>query len=125
MVEYIYLISNADLYYIGRTENLEQVKKSLVPGVIEACLETENAKTILKIIQSNYSDKRLPQSNYYRLTKEQSIECKERLEQGVEVNDFKPFFSGAKLVFSFIIIWIFLSMTIIIFGIQPIFDQFS
>jgi len=125
MAEYVYLISNADLYYIGRTEKLEQAKRSLAPGVIEACLETEHAKTILKIIQSNYSDKRLPQSNYYRLTKEQSIECKEKLEQALDVNHFKPFFSGAKLVSSFIIIWISLSMVIIKFGIQPIFDQFS
>ena len=124
MAEYVYLISNADLYYIGRTEKLEQAKKSLAPGVIEACLETENAKTILNVLQSNYSDKRLPQSNYYRLTKEQSVECKQKLEQGFEANEFKPFFSGARLIFSFILIWILLSMVIIRFGIEPIFDQF-
>ena len=125
MPEYVYLIRNQDLYNIGVTESLPNAKQILAPGVLEASLKTNDAKAILKILQNNYSDKRLPQSNYFRLTKSQFIECKQRLENGAKRDDFKPFFNGPKLILAFISAWVMISLSIIRLGIQPIFNQFN
>ena len=125
MTEYVYLIRNGDLYNIGRTENLELIKKKLAPGILEAALETKDAKPILKILQNKYSDRSLPESSYYRLTKEESMECKLKLKVGRNQNDFKPFFSGIKLFITVIIAWCSISILIIRFGIEPIFDKFN
>ena len=57
MPEFVYLIRNRDLYAIGRTKSLELIKKRLAPGVLEAALETNDAKSILNIIQNQYSDR--------------------------------------------------------------------
>ena len=125
MPEYIYLIRNGDLYNIGLTESLAKAKQLLVPGVLEASLQTNDAKAILQILQRNYSDKRLPQSNYFRLSKAQFSECKQQLQKGNSKDDFKPFFNGTKLILSFMSAWVTISLAIIHFAIQPIFNQFN
>ena len=125
MPEYIYLIRNGDLYNIGLTESLAKAKQLLAPGVVEASLQTNDAKAILQILQRNYSDKRLPQSNYFRLSKSQFNECKQQLQKGNSKDDFKPFFNGTKLILSFISAWVTISLAIIHFAIQPIFNQFN
>ncbi len=125
MKEYVYLIRNGNLYNIGKTKQLDSIKKKLSPGVIEAVLKTEDALPILKTLQSKYSGKWLPESNYFRLTKDEFIECKRQLEKGQSLNDFKPFFSGLKLFFTFIFAWTGLSFLIIRFGIDPVFDKFN
>ena len=124
MTKHIYLIRNGSLYNLGFTQNLTQTKQKLNPGILEACLETDEAETILRILERNYAEKRLPQSNYYRLSKTQYLECKRQLEKGRSVEDFKPFFSGPVLLISFVTAWISISLLIIRFGIQPIFNQF-
>ena len=125
MAEFIYLIRNEELYSIGQTESLERIKKSLSPGILEAVLETNDSKAILKILFTNYAKKRLPQTNYFRLTTEEFNECKRQLERGRSKDDFKPFFSGTNLLFTFIVAWLLISLIIIKFGIQPIFNQFN
>ena len=125
MPEYNYLIRNGDLYNIGLTESLAKAKQLLEPGVLEASLQTKDAKAILQILQSNYSEKRLPQSNYFRLNKAQFNECKQQLQKGNSKDDFKPFFNGSTLILSFISAWVIISLAIIHFVIQPIFNQFN
>ena len=125
MAEFIYLIRNAELYNIGRTDNLEQTKKNLAPGILEAVFETNESKETIRFLHKNYADARLPQSNYFRLTKEQFNECKLKMKNGRNKDDFKPFFSGFTLLFTFTIAWISLSLLIIRFAIQPIFNQFN
>ena len=125
MPEYIYLIRNGDLYNIGLTESLTNAKVLLAPGVLEASLQTNDAKVILQILQKNYSDKRLPQSNYFRLSKAQFNECKQKIQKGSSKDDFKPFFKGSKLILLFVVAWVTISIAIIHFGIQPIFNQFN
>ena len=88
MAQYIYLIRNGDLYNIGKTEQLELTKKSLAPGKVEAILQTNEATSILKILQNKYAKRVLPGSNYFRLTNEEFIECKRQLEIGQNKNDF-------------------------------------
>ena len=125
MAQYVYLIRNEDLYTLGLTNNLGETQQNLKPGVLEASLQADDAKEILNILRKNYSSERLPQSNYYRLTKYQYLECKQKLEGGKNQVDFKPIFSGPILIFTFTTIWIGLSMLIIKFGVEPIFNQFS
>ena len=125
MTEYVYLIRNGSLYNIGKTKNLELIKKKLSPGTIQAALQTDEAESILKILRNKYADKLLPDSDYFRLTEKDSNDCKRQLEEGGTQKDFKPFFSGIRLFISFIIAWTSLSLLIIKFGIQPIFDKFS
>ncbi|WP_320667546.1 GIY-YIG nuclease family protein [Prochlorococcus sp. MIT 1307] len=125
MAEYVYLVRNGELYNIGRTDNIEKTKKILEPGKLEAVLQTSDSKSILKILQKNYSEKWLPQSNYFRLSKLEAIECKRQLEEGRSKNDFKPFFSGATLLITFLTAWLGISFLIIEFAIQPIFSQFN
>ena len=50
MIEYVYMISNGDLYNIGSTDNLSLIKKQLQPGVLIASLKTEDAKEIVEIL---------------------------------------------------------------------------
>ena len=125
MSEYVYLIRNGDLYNIGKTESLTEVRQKLAPGIMEASLQTDDAKAILKILQNKYADKKIPQSNYFRLTKSQYLECKQKLEEGSTKDDFKPFFKGFNLVLTFITAWLTISILIIKFGIQPVFNQFN
>ncbi len=125
MPEYVYLVRNGDLYSIGKSPQLQQVKQSLKPGEIVAALKTTDASEILKILQSTYYEKRLPQSNYFRLSKSQAIDCKKKLEKGRNKADFKPFFSGPKLLILFISTWVGLSLAIIKFAIEPVFNQFG
>ena len=125
MTEYVYLIRNGDLYNIGKTKQLELLKKKLAPGKLEAVLQTDDAKSILKTLQNKYSDRWVPDSNYFRLTKDESIECKRKLETGRNRNDFKPFFTGGKLFLAFTASWLILSLMIIKFGIEPIFEKFN
>ncbi len=125
MAEYVYLIKNNDLYYIGRSESIEEVKKSFKPGILLSAMKSSDSKSILRILVSNYSEKRLPQSNYFRLTKSQAEECRKRLETGKSKDDFRPFFSGGTLITTLLISWISISCLIIKFGVEPIFSQFQ
>jgi len=125
MPKYVYLARNGELYNIGISQQLQQTKQSLRPGEVVAALKTDQAEEIYKILQRNYSDRRLPQSNYFRLSKSQAIDCKKQLEKGLNAADFKPFFSGIKLIIFFVLAWSSISLAIIKFGIEPIFKQFS
>ncbi len=125
MTEFIFVVRNGDLYNIGRNKSLEKVKAQLSPGTIVASLKTDDAVSILKLLQQNYSNKRIPESDYFRLNKGEFQECKRQLENGAKINDFLPFFTGSKLIITFLIAWVSISILIIKFGITPLFDQFS
>ena len=125
MAKYIFLAQNGELYYIGITENLERITKALKPAIIIEVLKSKDSEIILGTLHRNYSDSRLPESNYFRLSKSQAIECKERLKKGRGKDDFKPFFSGFKLVITILLSWLFLSFLIIKFGFEPIFNRLS
>ncbi len=125
MVEYVFLIRNGELYNIGRTNNLEMIQKKLAPGILIASLKTQESKEILRILQSEFSEQRIPQSDYFRLNKSQFLDCKKKLETSRTKDDFKPFFSGLNLALTFIAVWVAISIAIISILIRPIFDQFN
>ena len=81
MTGFVYLIRNQDLYKIGITQNLNQRMSQLKPDEIIAVLETKNFEQLEKDLHQRYSDARIPQSEYFRLTDSQleniSINAKE------------------------------------------------
>ena len=122
MSQSVYLLRNGDLYNIGVSKNIERTKQSLRPGNIVSILYTDNSKTILQTLQNRYSQKRLPNSDYFRLTKEQVDECKTILENQDNINKVKPLLSKINKIFIFFTVWIVLSLVIIKTGIDPLFS---
>ena len=80
MSGWVYLIRNgADLYKIGRTQNLEQRMKTLKPDEIISTLETENYEQLEKKLHKKYKAVRVPQTEYFRLDDSQLSDCKSQL----------------------------------------------
>ena len=85
MTGFVYLIRNQDLYKIGITQNLNQRMSQLKPDEIIAVLETQNFEQLEKDLHQRYSDVRIPQSEYFRLTDSQLENCINTL-QGKDVS---------------------------------------
>ncbi len=80
MSGFVYLIRNKDLYKIGITQNLEQRMKALKPDEILSTMQAENYEDLEKQLHKKYSDVRIPQTEYFRLSFSQATECKEFLD---------------------------------------------
>ncbi len=124
MADFVYLIRNGDLHNIGCTTNLEQQKQLLKADEVVAVLKTERSEEIKSALQSRFIEARLPQSNYFRLTRQQTTECKDTLLNAGGKEDIKPFFSGLTLIFTFLLAWIAISAIIIKFALEPILNRF-
>ena len=125
MTGIVFLFRHSDLYNIGCTDNLDRSRNLLRPTEVVAALKTSNSKELLRNLQDNYSDVRLPGSDYFRLTKTQANECERKLE-GIEGSiSFRPFFSGYKLVLAFVLAWTGISILIIKSIVDPIFIRLS
>ena len=81
---WVYLIKNGDLYKIGITENIDQRMKQLKPDKIISTLETYDFEAIEKKLHKRYKMVRLPQTEYFRLTKSQLVDCKKILNAPTE-----------------------------------------
>ncbi len=79
MTGYVYLIRNGDLHKIGTTKNLQRRMKQLKPDEIISTLKTTDFKSVEKQLHRKYKEVRLPQSEYFRLSEQQLVECKKRL----------------------------------------------
>ena len=90
MAGFVYLIRNKDLYKIGITENLEQRMKQLKPDAIVSTLQTDDFESLEKELHKEYKDARIPQTEYFRLTNDQLIDCKKILNSKKE--SLKGFF---------------------------------
>ena len=77
MEVYIYLIQNGDLFNIGVTRNLEKAKELLTPCQVCAYMKIKekDSEILYRNLQSRYSEVRLPQTDYFRLSKSQLMEC--------------------------------------------------
>ena len=84
MTGFVYLIRNQDLYKIGITQNLNQRMSQLKPDEIIAVLETQNFEQLEKDLHQRYSDVRIPQSEYFRLTDSQLENCINTLQGKVD-----------------------------------------
>ena len=92
MKTYVYLFQNKDIFNIGNSTNLEQLQQSLRPGDLIAYLKTESPDEICRKLHLRYSDVRIPQSDYFRLTKPQLLDCKLMLKEIGCKDYFQPVF---------------------------------
>ena len=79
MKGYIYLIRNQDLYKIGITRNIKQRMKYLRPDGIVQIFKSKTFKELEKRLHHKYKHVRIPQTEYFRLTKSMVKECKQQL----------------------------------------------
>ena len=68
---YVYLIRNGDLYKIGRTDNLQRRLKQLQPCTLIQSLQTDRSRDLEYELHKKYKSKRLPQTEYFRLSESQ------------------------------------------------------
>ena len=125
METYIYLIQNGDLFNIGSSRNLEKAKELLKPGQVCAYMKTKEreSETFCRNLQSRYSEVRLPQTDYFRLSKSQLLECQLMMKSEGGKKYFEPIFKGANLVVSFFLAWLLLSGLIIKTVVDPILNR--
>ena len=79
MMGYVYLVRNGDLYKIGIANNLQKELKLIKPDEIIKTFEADHPKSIEARLLRRYKSKRIPDSNYFRLSKEQLNDCKRQL----------------------------------------------
>ena len=67
MVGYVYLIRNGDLHKIGRTNNPEKRFRQLKPDEVIKVARTDRSRDLEYELHQMFKDKRLPQTEYFRL----------------------------------------------------------
>ena len=80
MSEFIYLMKNEDLYKLGSTKNLEAEASKLKPGKIISSFMPANSKSFEARLLRRYKKKRVPDTNYFRLSDKEVDDCKKILE---------------------------------------------
>lgn len=66
---WVYFIQNEDLYKIGITENLERRMRELQPCTLLKALSIENPRRLERVLHRKYRSVRIPQTEYFRLSK--------------------------------------------------------
>ena len=79
MKGYIYLIRNKDLYKIGITKDINKRMKVLKPDEIIKVFKTRRYKELEKELHKRYQTLRIPQTEYFRLSKSMAKVCKNEL----------------------------------------------
>ena len=80
MSEFVYLMKNGDLYKLGCTSNLESEASKMKPGKIISSFETKDPKSFEARLLRLYKKKRIPDTNYFRLSESEVDNCKKHLE---------------------------------------------
>ena len=80
MSEFVYLMKNGDLYKVGSTTNLEIEASKMKPGKIISSFETKDPKSFEARLLRLYKKKRIPDTNYFRLSESEVDNCKKHLE---------------------------------------------
>ncbi len=73
-------MKNDDLYKLGYTNNLESEANKLKPGKIISSFKTNDPKSFLARLLRLYKKKRIPDTNYFRLSELEVDSCKKHLE---------------------------------------------
>ena len=79
---FVYLIRNKALYKIGITISMKRRVKELKPDEVVAVKEAANMRGIEKLLHKRYKDRRIPQTEYFRLTPEEVDEASYLLGAG-------------------------------------------
>ena len=80
MSEFVYLMKNGDLYKLGCTSNLESEASKMKPGKIISSFKTEDPKSFEVRLLRLYKKRRIPDTNYFRLSESEVDNCKKHLE---------------------------------------------
>jgi len=80
MLEFVYLMKNGDLYKLGCTKNLESESSKMKPGKIISSCKTKDPKAFEVRLLRLYNKKRIPDTNYFRLSESEVVNCKKHLE---------------------------------------------
>ena len=75
MARIVYLLRNGDLYKIGHSKDMQQVLKRLKPDEILQTVETDDPFGIEARLLRKYKTFRIPETEYFRLNKDQVDEC--------------------------------------------------
>jgi len=125
MEAYIYLIQNGDLYALGVSKNLEKTKQLLKPGQISAYMKSKDKESeiLCRDLQNRYSEVRLPQTDYFRLSKSQLLECQLMMKSDAGNKYFEPIFKGANKIVLFFVSWLLLSGLVIKVAVDPVLNR--
>ncbi len=80
MSEFVYLMKNGDLYKLGCTSNLDNESNKMKPGKIISSFKTKDPKSFKARLLRLYKKKRIPDTNYFRLSEAEVDNCKKHLE---------------------------------------------
>ena len=80
MSEFVYLMQNGDLYKLGSTTNLESEANKMKPGKIISFSKTNDPKSLEVRLLRLYKKRRIPDTNYFRLSDSEVDNCKKHLE---------------------------------------------
>ena len=80
MSEFVYLMKNGDLYKIGCTSNLESEASKMKPGEIISSFKSNDPKSFEARLLRLYKKKRIPDTNYFRLSESEIDNCKKHLD---------------------------------------------
>ncbi len=80
MSEFVYLMKNGDLYKVGSTSDLQREASKMKPGEIISSFETQDSKSFEARLLRLYKKKRIPDTNYFRLSESEVDNCKKHLE---------------------------------------------
>ena len=80
MSEFVYLMKNGDLYKLGCTSNLESEASKMKPGIIISSFKTNDPKSFEVRLLRLYKKRRIPDTNYFRLSESEVKNCKKHLE---------------------------------------------
>ena len=84
---WVYLIRNGDLYKIGRTNNLERRMQELRPDQQVQVMQTNRSHEVERELHRRFSGKRIPQTEYFRLTPNEVAAAQAALSGGSSVTD--------------------------------------
>ena len=80
MSGFVYLMKNGDLYKLGCTTNLKSEASKMKPGEIISSFKTNDPKSFEVRLLRLYKKKRIPDTNYFRLSESEVNSCKKHLE---------------------------------------------
>jgi len=80
MSGFVYLMKNGDLYKLGCTTDLKSEASKMKPGEIISSFKTNNPKSFEVRLIRLYKKKRIPDTNYFRLSESEVNNCKKHLE---------------------------------------------
>ena len=80
MSGFVYLMKNGDLYKLGCTSDLKSEAIKMKPGEVISSFKTNDPKSFEVRLLRLYKKKRIPDTNYFRLSESEVRNCKKHLE---------------------------------------------